>query len=204
MQPPGRGHYDFARYSHPPRWASYHYQLRTILTYAPKSLLEVGVGDGICGAYLRRNTGIEYRSLDLVVELAPSVAGRVDALPFAEGAFDMVAAFQVLEHLPFAAARKALAESARVARRFVVLSVPSARPTVRLGLKLPHFRELRTLFKLPVARTRIANPEHCWELGARGLSGRRFEAVLGERFELLESFAPFENPYHHFFALRVR
>src|SRR4029077_6317254 len=49
-------------------------------------------------------------------------------LPFSEGAFDMVTALETLEHLPPTAVPAAIAELARVARRWVVCTIPSFGP----------------------------------------------------------------------------
>jgi SAM-dependent methyltransferase len=57
-----------------------------------------------------------------VATLAPA-HGDATALPFAAGAFDTVVMLEVLEHIPDTG--RALAEVLRVARRFLVLSVPS-------------------------------------------------------------------------------
>jgi ubiquinone/menaquinone biosynthesis C-methylase UbiE len=52
-----------------------------------------------------------------------AVLGDVTSLSFADDAFDVITLLEVLEHVPDT--RSALAEVCRVARRFVVLSVPS-------------------------------------------------------------------------------
>jgi ubiquinone/menaquinone biosynthesis C-methylase UbiE len=69
-------------------------------------------------------------------------AACVDAtvLPYGAAAFDVVTMLEVLEHIP--AAQQALSEAIRVARRFVVLSVPSHEDT---NLEHIHLFSQRTL-----------------------------------------------------------
>jgi ubiquinone/menaquinone biosynthesis C-methylase UbiE len=59
------------------------------------------------------------------VENLTPVQGDAKRLPFEDGQFDAVTLLEVLEHIPDTG--RALAEVCRVARRWVVLSVP-ARP----------------------------------------------------------------------------
>jgi ubiquinone/menaquinone biosynthesis C-methylase UbiE len=72
---------------------------------------------------------LDYRVADLQAVhdggVASLSAAYSDAahLPFGDGQFDVVTMLEVLEHIPDTGA--ALAEVCRVARRFVVLSVPS-------------------------------------------------------------------------------
>ncbi|HVS08736.1 MAG TPA: class I SAM-dependent methyltransferase [Planctomycetota bacterium] len=70
-----------------------------------------------------------------LVDLEPSaerglVLGDGAALPFRDGAFDLVAAFDTLEHVPPASRERFVAECARVARRWVVLAGPYEAPEV--------------------------------------------------------------------------
>lgn len=72
---------------------------------------------------------LDYRVTDLQalhtggVSRLNALLGDVTMLPFADHSFDVVSMLEVLEHVP--ETRKALAEVCRVARRFVLLSVPS-------------------------------------------------------------------------------
>lgn len=46
--------YNFDAYCYPERWASYYYQISEILNLKPKSLLEIGVGDGFFGKIYKK------------------------------------------------------------------------------------------------------------------------------------------------------
>ena len=67
----------------------------------------------------KRTMGLPWvtRVLGILRALAPS------ELPFSDGQFDVVTLLEVLEHIPDTAS--ALREVLRVARRFVILTVPS-------------------------------------------------------------------------------
>src|SRR5579871_5244693 len=57
------------------------------------------------------------------IDTLAALQADATALPFPPGAFDVVTALEMLEHIPDVAA--AVREIARVARRHVVLSVPA-------------------------------------------------------------------------------
>ena len=112
--------------------------LGTLRGMQPEELLDIGSGRGVflwplLDAFpaLPVTTAdvLEYRVADMravrdggIATLTPYHADAT-ALPFAENAFDGVTLLEVLEHIPDT--ERALAEVCRVARRFVLLSVPS-------------------------------------------------------------------------------
>ena len=98
------------------------------------SVLDAGCGEGfVAEALAARLPGAALTAVDVdagaVAFAEAHGSGRVtyataslDALPFADGAFDVVVCTEVLEHL--SAPDRALAELRRVARRAVVVTVP--------------------------------------------------------------------------------
>lgn len=97
------------------------------------SLLDVGCGGAVFLDMVRQQrqlqiTGVE-RSYGLLAmarkRFGLSLAGgSISELPFASGAFDIVSALEVIEHLPWGVYQQALEEMARVAKTWVLVSVP--------------------------------------------------------------------------------
>lgn len=198
-----KSHYDFSRYGFEGRFVSYYHQLREVLALKPRSVLEVGVGDKVFGSFLKNNTSVAYTSLDVAEDLQPDTVGSILDLPFANNSFDVVCAFEVLEHLPYAKVDQALAELTRVARSHVVLSVPHFGPMLSFSLKIPFLPKLRLQLKLPFAKEHRFNGQHYWELGKRGYSVEEFRQKLELHGRLVRDFVPFNSEYHHFFVLEL-
>jgi SAM-dependent methyltransferase len=97
------------------------------------TLLDAGCGFGHFLRIVRDTRGIAGTGVEITGEKveyarrALAVDARVasiDALPFPAGAFDAVCALEVIEHLPFRQYDKSRDELARVARRWIMVSVP--------------------------------------------------------------------------------
>lgn len=181
---------------------SYYYQLAEVLSLNPENVLEIGVGDGVFRDYLKNNTSTPYTSVDVAGDLNPDVVGDVTKLPFQDGVFDVVCAFEVLEHIPFEQFEKALGELARVSRRAVVLSLPHFGPPVKFLFKIPFLPEVSFAFKIPFTQKHVFNGQHYWEIGKKGYSSTKIQNILKQYFVIEKEFVPFENQYHHFYVLK--
>ena len=102
-----------------------------------ESILDAGCGDGFFCHWIREKTGarrvagidISEKRLERARWRYPVIdylRGELPALPFKEGEFEVVTCIEVLEHQEDPAA--AIKELARVARRFVVVTVPNRWP----------------------------------------------------------------------------
>ncbi len=124
----------------------------------PVNLLDIGTGRGVFLWPLLEAFPalpvtcvelLEYRVADLQavheggLQRLQALHGDVTALPFEDRSFDVVTMLEVLEHVR--ATRKALAEVCRVARRFVLFSVPSQEDNNPEHIHLFDQRQLRVL-----------------------------------------------------------
>jgi ubiquinone/menaquinone biosynthesis C-methylase UbiE len=138
----------------------------------PARILEVGTGEGeVARRVTARYPGVPVVALDLPDhELGANVFGDAHRLPFPDGAFDLVLAIEVLEHLPDPAT--ALGELARVARpgATAVVSVPSE-PLWR-ALNLARLRYITALGNTP------GHLQHWTPWAFRSLVSRSFDVQV--------------------------
>lgn len=183
------------------RWLSYWYQIKEVLDLAPRSVLEIGVGNKIVSDFIRTQS-IDIKTLDINPELKPDFVGSVLEIPFKSNQFDVVLCAEVLEHLPLEEFKKALKEIKRVSGKYVVLSLPHWGISLYLGIKLPLLKKLEIFLKCPFYKKHKFIGEHYWEIGKRGYSLRKIKGLIGQvGFKILKDYLVFDVPYHHYFIL---
>lgn len=195
--------YLFSSYCNLDRWSSYWYQLNEILRINPEKMLEIGIGDKVILSYLRQNTQIKHTSADIAQDLNPDIICSIDSLPFDDNSFDLVCAFEVLEHLPWENLPKALSELHRVSAGKVLISLPHWGRHFSISFRIPFFKEIKIQWKcnfFPIEHK--FNGQHYWEIGKRGFSLAEFKKVITSAgFKVENDYVAFQSPYHHFFIL---
>lgn len=202
-QPEPADHYLLETYDTKGRFISYWHQINEILALKPGNVLEVGLGNGFIAEYLKKR-GVNVTTLDIVGELKPDVVGSVLSMPFAEGMFDIVVCYEVLEHLPYGDFAGALAEIRRVSRRHVVLSLPDNTAVYRLDVELPWFGEIKKLISRPFPRLvrHDFDGVHYWVIGkAQYPLGRIESNIRNAGFKIKKTYRVFEFYGHRFFLL---
>jgi len=167
-------------HEHEPQTESHQARIRDTLALLPddcESLLEVGCGPG----YLLRRapvarafgTDLSQRSLEQLSR--PGAVATLLDLPFAAGSVDTVLCAETLEHLDPTVLRAAAAELTRVARRYVLVSVPNREQLLASSRRCPHcgtvfhvhghrtsFDEARLRALFPMARR--VEVRGCWRV----------------------------------------
>jgi len=197
------GHYAFSRYMSKQRWASIWHQLDEIIKLDPERVLEIGPGAGVVKA-MSKVFHLSIETLDIDPALGPDHLGSATALPFENNVFDVVCAFQMLEHLPYEKSLQAFEEMVRVSTRNVIISLPDAWRTWRYVAYVPKFGSYDFLLprpqrKLPVHKF---DGEHYWEINKSGYALNEVVKDLSRYCQLKCTYRVQENPYHRFFVFQ--
>lgn len=196
-------HYNFNSYCFEGRFVSYWHQLKEIFALEPSSILEIGVGDRVVENYIKSNSVMSYTSLDIDKDLSPDIVADIIDIPIEDGSFDVVCAFEVLEHLPFEKFADVLKELKRVSKKYILISLPHWGRHFALELKLPFFGVVRFQYKCSWwSIEHKFNGQHYWEIGKKGFSLRVVKQIIkSEGLEIKKDYVVFNSPYHHFFVL---
>lgn len=197
-------HYYSFKYDTKERFTSYWHQIHEIISLEPETILEIGVGNKFLSDYLKKRN-YNIISLDIEHALRPDVIGSVTCIPFANASFDAIACYEVLEHLPFSEFGKALREIRRVAKKYVVISLPDVTRSVRFFIHLPKLGIRKILLEYPAIKpnNHIFNGEHYWEIGKKGYALRNIiDNIQTAGLVIMKTYRVFEFPYHRFFVLK--
>jgi predicted SAM-dependent methyltransferase len=196
-------HYIDPSYDSKERFISYWHQINEIISLEPKKILEVGVGNRFTSKYLR-DRNLNVITFDVEDGLRPDVVGSVLRLPFASKSFDVIACYEVLEHLPYSEFQEALREIHRVSRKYAVLSLPDVTTVYRINIELPRIRPIKRLINHPFHRPaqHAFDGEHYWEIGKTGYPLKKIELDIEQSgFKIIRTYRIFEFYYHRFFVL---
>ncbi len=191
--------YDFKE-----RFISYWHQINEITKLKPSSTLEIGIGNGFVSDYLKQRD-FNITTMDIEQDLSPTIVGSITHAPFIDGSFELVACFEILEHLPYDLFPTLIREINRLTRKYAILSLPDASPAFSAYFDLLRFGKLKVLFPLPQIRAsrHVYNGEHYWEIGKQGYKLQRIlRDIALEKFAVARTYRVFEIPYHRFFILR--
>lgn len=197
-----KSHYRFSHYMSRARWGSVWHQLDETFRLEPESVLEIGPGPGVFKAAAAQ-FGLKVETADIDPELKPDHLVDATALPFADDAYDVVCAFQMLEHVPYEMSLKILREMSRVARKGVVISLPDAWPARLVQIQVPKMGLISWLIPSLLFRPpeRRFNGEHYWEINWQGYSLRKISDDLSTIRVVKSTFRVTDNPSHRFFVL---
>lgn len=197
-------------------WHSIWYQAKeAIVRPDVHSVVEFGPGRGVTGA-LVEHFEIDYLGVDVdSVRFRPDEVSTV--LDFdADRTFDMVCAFQVLEHQPFEELEDHLLKLRDISETYVYISLPFAGRYVGLTLNVAApkvhrkikraraWRRLNPQSRTPDdARTDVYNP-HYWEVGDEQVPKQRMRRILDEcGLDIIDEFHNPLHPKHIFYMTRI-
>jgi ubiquinone/menaquinone biosynthesis C-methylase UbiE len=168
-----------------------------------KSFLNVGSANFILKQLLeKQNRSVLDLDIDFLTK--PDIIGALPFLPFPDKSLDVVMCFQMLEHLPFNNLGSCIKEIKRIAKEYILLSLPDrTRSKSQIAMYfiyriLKHPLYWRKYQLIPIFK------EHFWEIGHSNITEDTLLCVI--RKEGLEVVKHFRNPYysyHHFFVLAV-
>lgn len=199
-----KSHYAFDTYMSKGRWNSAWHQVDEVLQLHPQSVLEIGPGPGVFKA-LMNLAGVKVDTLDLDPDLHPDYIGSATELPFSENSYDVVCAFQMLEHLPYELSLTALRQMALVARRDIVISLPDSRIMWNYSFHIPKHGPVNWLLPKPVVRSPLHrfDGQHYWEINKSGYPLDKIIKDFGSIVRLVKTYRVQEMPYHRFFVFAV-
>jgi ubiquinone/menaquinone biosynthesis C-methylase UbiE len=166
--------------------------------------VEIGVGNNFVSNYLIKR-GFNVTTLDIDKKLNPVAVSSVLNIPFSDETFDVVACYEVLEHLPYVHIKKALNEIFHVSNSYALLSLPDANRAYRIFFQMPMLGTFKKIFQFPRLKKSVNHfdGQHYWEIGKADYSLKTIiDAIRKVGFKIKKTYRVFEMPYHRFFVLK--
>lgn len=205
IQVPKKHYYE--KYDNVIRFISYFYQIDLVRKLKPNNVLEIGIGNKTVANYLKQN-GIKIDTCDFDKYLEPDYVADIRNLPFEDNSYEVVMAYEILEHIPWEDVDKALSELNRISKKYVIISIPYCSADFELLLKVPLLSRilkkpfLNLFFRIPYFFIDMKfSGEHYWEMGRKNYPAKKIRLIFQKHFKILKEIRPILTSYHHFFIL---
>ncbi|MBN2424626.1 MAG: methyltransferase domain-containing protein [Calditrichaceae bacterium] len=192
-------------YNYKSRWIGYYNQIKEIHNKEVKSILEIGIGNGIIATFLE-NMNYNMVTVDIDKKLSPDIVSDINYLPFKTDTFDLIACFEVLEHLPYDQSISILKNMKNISKKHVIISIPDSTPFFRVGFILPiigkYEKVLPKFYRTNKLPKHKFDGEHYWEIGKKDYHLNKIvNDIKSIGFNIYSTYRMFENPYHRYFSL---
>lgn len=191
---------------------SYMLQMTTIHSLKCRSVLEFGPGECFCANNLR-TVGYTYHTVDILSKFEPTYLCSFEDFnkQLLTQSYDIVATFQMLEHVPYSEFLAGLKKLAGIANKYIVISLPySCNGSQSFNYKWKGQFNCITAnktvdFKPTNLPERSDGPTggHYWEIGR---NGKTIESVsldiTATGLKIIKQFHS-PNPYHYFYVIEV-
>jgi len=199
-------HYENIAYNTKGRFASYWHQINEVLSVHPKSVFEIGLGNGFFHDFIVKNTDFDIDSLDIDSNLKPTYVGSVLDIPIINKAYDCSVCFQVLEHIPYENFEEALLNLKSLSKSFIIISLPDQTRFVGLHInkKLFPIKKAQLSFSIPFVfpTQHFFDGQHYWEIGMKNYPLKKIkQSFVNTGLKLIKTYRVFEYPVHRFFIL---
>jgi len=195
-------HYFSQDYLSKARFIGLYGQVNSCLNYTTGGkILEIGPGPGLFYAVMKR-LDFDVFTIDFDRHLSANVIGRIPELPLVNKSFDVVCAFEVLEHIPFELLGICLQEMSRISNSLIIFSVPNINfinPEYKFQIELKIKNRYFKKEYFSKGQKTLTNPkEHYWELGINDINEKHI-INAGENIGLKILSQYFLEPWFHFF-----
>ena len=132
-------HYFNPKYLKRERMYSFIEQIELVKKFAgmEDTILEVGKGNGFVSRFLMEYLNYRVRSVDVNEDLEPDILDDITRpKQINEKSFDVVTCYEVLEHMPFGKSIEAMQNMIKIARKFVLISIPDMRYFINCRLSI--------------------------------------------------------------------
>lgn len=196
-----KSHYKFEEYNGIERWCSYYYQITEILKLKQHNILEIGIGSNILKGVLENE--LDYFSCDIDEDINPDYIQDISKLNI-DRKFDIVCAFQVLEHLPFSLFEKSLKRMGDISNKYVIISIPRYGIRFRTTIKIPTIGPKSFSVKIPYLKEFKFGGEHYWEIDGNGVTEDLIKKAIEKNFTIIRDYIIPENAYHKIYVLEKK